>query len=120
MNPSYFEEAELLQQNHLPAANQVQLWARGWTTCPQLHHVHLPAPMSAHLQALDGLELCEWMGSDSIKARAEPFKLHSTSCLRENPTGREGRRETKKFSGRYRQPIAAVPLTDHAGLVSKR
>lgn len=51
-------------------------WSGRWTGCPWLCHlVHLPAPVSAHLQELDGLELSEWMESDSIKAWAAPFKL---------------------------------------------
>lgn len=51
-------------------------WSSWWTGCPWLCHlVRLPAPVSAHLQELDGLELSEWMESDSIKAGAAPFKL---------------------------------------------
>lgn len=38
------------------------------------------ASLSAHLQELDGLEVSKLMGSDSIKGRAEPFKIHSPSC----------------------------------------
>lgn len=86
----------------LIAANQVQHWAE-WprTGCPWLCHlVHFPAPVSAHLQDLDGLELSEWMESDSIKAWAAPFKLHSPSCQGENPTGREKDKERVSEGGR--------------------
>lgn len=38
----------------------------------------------------------EWIGSDNIKAWAEPVKLHSPSCQQENPTGREGGKERQR------------------------
>lgn len=113
LNSLYFGKGTwVTAANHHPLAEKVQHWAWGWTGCPWLCHlVHFSAPVSAHLQELDGLELSEWMESDSIKAWAAPFKLHSPSCQQENPTGGEkdkereregGRLDVKKFSGSRR------------------
>ena len=93
----------LVAAHHHPVAEKVQRWAWGRTRCPWPHHsVHLLSPVSAHLQELDGLELSEWMGSDSIKAWAEPVKLHSPSCQQENPTRREGGKEREREGERDR------------------
>lgn len=93
LNASYIVVGTwVVAAHHLPVAEKsvgALHWAWEWTRCPWPHHsVHLPPPVSAHLQELDGLELSEWMGSDSIKAWAEPVKLQQ-----QTPTGREGGKE---------------------------